>query len=160
MSTEQKSFQDRVARINQRAEEAASKAPPPRTDSIWKRLGYPASFLGAFLLGVLVVFLTRYIQLQMAGVPDPRQINTQDFVGIGLASMAGIVISLFLKDKQKEFASASTVGVLLTTFTFHNLVWKYPEFFERIYSEDWVEFIQKLTEPSSLYVFGIVIGLS
>lgn len=160
MSQEQKSFQDRIAGINQRVEQAAEKAPPPRTESIWQRLAYPGAFVGAFLLGVFAVFLTRYIQSQMMGVPEGGQPGIQDIIGVAMASMAGFVISLFLKDKQKEFASASTFGVLLTTFTYHNLVWKYPEAFERIYGPDWVEFVQGITEPSSLYMFGNVILLS
>ncbi|RBW63448.1 hypothetical protein [Ruegeria sp. A3M17] len=160
MSTEQKSFEDRIAQINKRTKETASKNPKPKTDNVWKRLAYPAAFVGAFMLGSMVVFLTRFIQFQMVGVPEVGKVNTQDFIGIAMASLAGMVISMFLRDKQKEFASASTVGVLLTTFTFHNLVWAYPTHFEQMYSEDWVEFMQKITEPSSLYVFGITIGLS
>ena len=160
VSTEQKSFQDRVAQISERAEHAASIAPRPRTDSIWKRLAYPGAFVGAFFLGMIVVFLTRYIQFLTVGVPEPGNVNAQDFIGIVLASMAGIVISMFLRGKQKEFASASTCGVLFTTFTFHNLVWEYPSLFERIFNEDWVEFMQRITDPSSLYVFGMTIALN
>ncbi|WP_170426599.1 hypothetical protein [Ruegeria arenilitoris] len=160
MNTEQKSFQDRVAQINQRAEQAASIAPGPRTETIWQRLAYPGAFIAAFTVGVTVVFLTRYIQFLSVGVPEPGQVNAQDFVGIVLASMAGIVISKFLREKQKEFAGACTAGVLFATFTFHNLVWKYPAQFERLFNEDWVEFMQRLTEPSSLYIFGLTIGLT
>ncbi|WP_170560926.1 hypothetical protein [Ruegeria atlantica] len=160
MSTEHKSFEDRIAQINKRTEETASQRPKPKTESVWKRLAYPGAFVGAFALGSVVVFLTRFIQFQMVGVPEAGNVNAQDFIGIAMASLAGMVISMFLRDKQKEFASASTVGVLLTTFTFHNLVWAYPVHFEQMYSEDWVEFMQKITEPSSLYVFGITIGLS
>ncbi|CUK05747.1 hypothetical protein RUE5091_02760 [Ruegeria denitrificans] len=73
MHKEQKSFQDRITSINHRAEVAASKATPPRTDSIWKRLSYPGSFIVAFILGVLAVFLTRYFQSQLVNVPGTGQ---------------------------------------------------------------------------------------
>ncbi len=160
MSSEQKSFQDRVSQLKQRAEEAAKNAPPPRTESFWQRLGYPASFVGAFFLGVFAVFLTRYIQSQMVGIPESGNVGFQEYIGMAFASGAAFVISLFLKDKQKEFASVSTVGVFLTTFTYHNLVWEYPDTFELIYGPDWVEFTQEQTEPSSLYMFGNVIKLT
>jgi len=160
MSAEQSSFQDRIDRIKKNAEETASKAPRPRTESVWQRLGYPASFVGAFFLGAFTVFLTRYIQYHTMGVPEGGQLDTQEIISIILASSAGFFVSFFLKDRQKEFASSVTMGVLLTTFTYHNLVWKYPEVFEQVYGEDWVEFVEKLTEPSSLYLFGYVVKLS
>ncbi|WP_170764850.1 hypothetical protein [Ruegeria lacuscaerulensis] len=159
MGTEQSSFQDRIERIRKNAEETSSKAPPPRTDSIWQRLGYPASFVGAFVLGVFAVFLTRYIQYHTVGVPEGGQLDAQEIINIGLASGAGFFVSFFLRDRQKEFASSVTMGVLVTTFTYHNLVWKYPDFFEVVYGEDWVEFVEKLTEPSSLYLFGNIVKL-
>ncbi len=154
MGTEQSSFQDRVERIKKNAQETASNTPPPKTESVWQRLGYPASFIGAFFLGVIAVFLTRFIQYHMVGVPGSGQLDAQEIINIGLASSAGFFVSFFLKDRQKEFASCVTAGVLFTTFTYHNLVWEYPEVFEQVYGEDWVEFIEKLTEPSSLYLFG------
>lgn len=160
MAAEQSSFQDRIERIEKKAKETARKSPPPRVESIWQRLGYPASFVGAFFLGVFAAFLIRYIQYHLVGVPGSGQLGVQEIIGIGLASCAGFFVSFFLKDRQKEFASCVTAGVLLTTFTYHNLVWEYPDVFERIYGKDWVEFVEKLTEPSSLYVFGNVIKLS
>ncbi len=96
----------------------------------------------------------------MVGVPQPGQANVQDAIGLCLASLAGIVISTFLREWQKEIASASTLGVFLTTFTYHNLVWQFPEVFEQVYGPDWVEFIQDLTEPSSLFMFVNTIKLS
>ncbi|WP_170788969.1 hypothetical protein [Ruegeria lacuscaerulensis] len=57
-------------------------------------------------------------------MPDAGDTNFPGIIGIGVASMAGFFISLFLTDKQKEFASASTAGVMTTTLTFPNLVWK------------------------------------
>ncbi|CUK05741.1 hypothetical protein RUE5091_02759 [Ruegeria denitrificans] len=67
---------------------------------------------------------------------------------------------MFFKGKQKEFASACTLGVLLTTFTYHNAIWAYPDSFERIYGPDWVEFVQGITKPSSIYLFGNSIEFS
>ncbi|WP_420587038.1 hypothetical protein [Ruegeria sp.] len=154
MNSDQNSFQDRVARIQSRADEAAQNAPRLKKESIWRRLGYPLAFFGAFALGVIAVFITRYIQVQMVGVPGAGEFGVQEIIGVVMASAAGFVISLFLKDRQKEFATACTVGVMATTFSYHNLVWAYPGSFEVIYGEDWVEFVQKITEPSSLYLFG------
>ncbi|MGI9370360.1 MAG: hypothetical protein ACR2O2_16135 [Ruegeria sp.] len=144
----------------QRAEEAANNRPPPRTESLWQRLSYPVSFVGVFFLGVFAVFLTRYIQSQLVGVPDSGEASFQEIIGLGCASAAASIISLFLKDRQKEFASVSTIGVFLTTFTYHNLVWEYPDAFEQVYGPDWVEFTQERTEPSSLFLFGNVIKLT
>ncbi|WP_298853854.1 hypothetical protein [uncultured Ruegeria sp.] len=157
MGTENNSFEDRVARIKQRSQENASKVPPSRSDSIWQRLGYPTAFLGAFLLGVMAVFLTRFIQYQSVGIPVHSQVDTQDFVSLGLAGGACIMVMMFLKGKLREFAGALTVGALVTTFTFHNLVWKYPVVFEHIYGEDWVDFVKDTTEPSSLNLFGTIL---
>lgn len=157
MGTENNSFEDRVARIKQRSDANARNAPPPRTASIWQRLAYPGAFVGAFLLGICAVFLTRYIQYQSVGIPVQRQVDTQDFVSLGLAGGACIMVMLFLKGKLREFAGALTVGALLTTFTFHNLVWKYPTFFEQTYGEDWVDFVKDTTEPSSLNLFGTIV---
>lgn len=157
MDIKNNSFEDRVARIKQRSEENTSKSPPPDTESVWQRLGYPAAFLGAFSLGILAVFLSRFIQYQSVGIPVPGQVGTQDFVSLGLAGGACIMVMLFLKGKLREFAGALTVGALVTTFTFHNLVWQYPVFFERAYGEDWVEFVKDTTEPSSLNLFGTIL---
>ncbi len=157
MDTKSNSFEDRVARIKKRSEENTRKSSLPRTESIWQRLGYPAAFLGAFLLGVFTVFLSRLIQYQSVGIPVPGKVGTQDFVSLGLAGGACIMVMLFLKGKLREFAGALTVGALVTTFSFHNFVWKYPVFFELVYGEDWVEFVKDTTEPSSLNLFGTIL---
>ncbi|WP_171236016.1 hypothetical protein [Ruegeria sp. HKCCA6837] len=159
MGTEHNSFEDRVARIRQRSDENAGNAPRPRAESFWRRLAYPGAFVGAFLLGIFAVFLTRYIQYQSVGIPVLRQVDTQDFVSLGLAGGACIMVMLFLKGKLREFASALAVGALLTTFTFHNLVWNYPVFFEQTCGEDSVDFVKDTTEPSSLNFFGTILPL-
>ncbi|WP_160116570.1 hypothetical protein [Ruegeria sp. AU67] len=58
----------------------------------------------------MVVLLTRFIQFQMVGVPEVGKVNTQDFIGIAMASLSGMVISMFLRDKQTEFESATQLG--------------------------------------------------
>ena len=159
MIEEQKSaFQSRVERINARAEEASKGTSRRSGDTIWHRLSYPISFIGAFLLGVGAVFLSRYIQFQMIGVPGDPKAGSQDLISIVLAMAAIFLISFLLNGRQKEFARTSALAMMATTFTFHNAVWAYPDSFEQVYGPDWVEMVKKQTEPSSIRLFSIVIA--
>lgn len=161
MMEEQKSgFQARVERINARAEETSKRRPQRvRGPSLLRRLAYPMGLVGAFLLGIGAIFLSRYVQLQMVGIPGDTKGNTQDIVGLALAGGAVFLISNMLKGGQKEFASASTLAMLLTTFTYHNAVWAYPETFEQVYGRDWVKAVQDKTPASSIRFFNNVIEL-
>lgn len=158
MRDEQKlEFQLRVDRIRAKAEEAAKARPRRRTDSIWRRLGYPAAFIGAFGLGIFMVFLSRYIQYVMAGVPS--QSGAQDIGSLLIACLAVFLLSKALKIRQKEIAASCTLSMFLTIMMYHNLVWEYPETFERVYGPEWVSYVQDQTVPSSIIFFGNVIEL-
>ena len=157
---EQKSdFQDRVARINAKVQESSKQKPKTQGDSLLRRLAYPAGFIGAFAVGVGALFLSRYVQYRLVGLPGQAQGNAQDFIGFGIAFGAVFLISFLLKGNGKEFASASALGMMFTTFTFHNAVWANPDWFENVYGPDWVEFIQKHTEPKSIQLFTLTIEL-
>ncbi len=151
------SFQDRVERINTRAQEAKKHAPKRKGDTIWTRLAYPAAFIGAFALGVGAFFFSRFLQLKLAGLPGEAKGSGQDFIGLALAGGVVFLISFLLKNNQKEFATMSAFAMIVTTFTFHNAVWAYPDAFEVVYGPEWVEFVQQQTEPRSLQVFHIAI---
>ena len=160
MNEEQKLvFQARLAKINDHAQDVAEKAPRQKKDSIWRRLAYPGAFIGAFLLGVMTVFLSRFVQYHMVGIPGEVGQGNQDIIGLVFAGMIVLTLSAVLKAKQKEFATASTVGVLIAVFTYHNLVWAAPDLFVIAYGLDWVEALMKQTEPSSLYIFGTTLSL-
>lgn len=158
MQDDQNTFQDRVARINARAEETKSKKPAKRGDGFLRRLAYPLGFVAAFALGIFAVFLSRYVQLQLVGLPGEAKGSAGDIVAFAIAFGSVFLISFLVKGNQKEFASASAFAMLLTTFTFHNAVWAYPDTFETVYGPDWVEFIQRITEPNSLQVFHMSIA--
>jgi hypothetical protein len=103
------------------------------------------------------VFLSRFVQYRLVGLPGQAQGSSQDIIGFAIAFGAVFLISFLVKGNGKEFASASAFAMLMTTFTFHNAVWAYPDLFENVYGPDWVEFIQDNTEPKSIQLFTVAI---
>lgn len=157
---EQKSeFQARVERINARVQEHSSQKPKVRGDSLLRRLMYPLGFIAAFALGIGAVFLSRFVQYRLVGLPGQAQGSASDIIGFVIAGGAVFLISFLVKGNGKEFASVSAVAMLMTTFTFHNAVWAYPGWFENVYGPEWVDFIQDITEPSSIQLFTMAIKL-
>ncbi len=158
MNEEQKyAFQARVERLSTKGKERVEARSKMRKKSVvWERLAYPLSIVGALALGYFTAFLSRYVMYHMVGVPKPGSV---DIASLVFAAAIVLTMSAILKSKQKECATASTIGLLLAVFTLHNFVWEYPDVFGQIYGPDWVKAVQQQTEPSSLFVFGRVIEL-
>ncbi len=160
MDEEQKqTFQTRLAKIDAHTQDMAAKTPKRKKDGILRRLSYPGAFVGAFFLGALTVFVSRYAQYHLVGIPGAAGQGNQDIISLVFAGMIILTMSAILKAKAKEVATASTVGVLIGVFTYHNLVWEFPDFFAAVYGQDWVDALMKLTEPSSLFIFGTTLSL-
>ena len=160
MDEEQKqTFQSRLAKIDVQAQKQAAKAPKRKKDSFLRRLAYPGAFVGAFFLGGLTVFVSRYAQYHLVGIPGAAGQGNQDIISLIFAGMIILTMSVILKAKAKEVATASTIGVLIGVFIYHNLVWEFPDFFATVYGPDWVDALMKQTEPSSLFVFGTTLTL-
>ncbi len=132
MSSEQKSFQDRVSQLKQRAEEAAKNAPPPRTESFWQRLGYPASFVGAFFLGVFAVFLTRYIQIQMVGMASGFDATRASLFGTCFQCGEGVIFYISSMDGLSLDKAAGISGKLFSDSFFIESVAPKPPTIETV----------------------------
>ncbi|WP_120501458.1 hypothetical protein [Roseovarius sp. EL26] len=158
MNEEQKqAFQDRVARLSDKGKaqvEARSKT--RKKGVLLERLAFPISIIGSLALGYSTAFVSRYVMYHMVGVPKPGSV---DIASLIFAAAIVLTMSAILKSKQKECATASTIGLLLAVFTLHNFVWEYPDLFAQVYGPDWVKAVQQQTEPYSLFVFGRVIEL-
>lgn len=157
MEEQKSNFQDRLARINAKAQDTSEQNPKKTGESLWARLAYPLGFVGAFALGIGAVFVSRFVQYRLVGLPGQGQGGAPDLIGFAIAFGAVFLISFLVKGGGKEFASASAFAMLMTTFTFHNAVWAYPDVFETMYGPDWVDFIQDITEPKSIQLFTMSI---
>ncbi len=145
-------FQQRIARISQTRPDVQPVKLNDWRENIW----YPMQFVAAFLLGMVTVFVARYIRfhLGMGGVTgeDAGLYMVMD----GAISFAvGIILWGFFRLEGKEFKAVQTAGVIAMVVTMHNLVHWYPDQFSVVFSPDWTREVIVGTEPNSFLYRGV-----
>ena len=151
------SFHDRLNRVAEaRAPiEAAKPYVPPVPD--WKEnIRYPAALVGAALLGMLAVFIARYVRFHVMGgtlAGDDPDITMMIDGGIGAA--CSFLIFSMLRFSGPEFKAAQTFGIAAMIMIMHNFVHAAPGAFNLLFSEEWTEDVTSFTEPNSILFRGV-----
>lgn len=123
-------------------------------DTLRGRLAYPLSFVWAFLLGILSVFMARFAVAHLVGSPEGADDMMLYMMDIGIAGIVAFAIGVAIKSTDPKIMTATMLGVFATVTTMHNLVWMFPETFVWLYGEEWVEALLLRSEPSSLFFRG------
>lgn len=166
--TQQQDFQARLARIGAepkpvtpgpgenivRQTETRRRNFEVSEDTFRGRLAYPLSFVWAFLLGCLSVFMARFAVAHLVGAPGETDDMMLYMIDIGVAAAAAFAISVVVRSTDPRKMTTTMIGVFLTVSTMHNLVWIMPDIFVMIYGEEWVEALLIRSEPNSIFFRG------
>ena len=162
MARTQDVFAERLARLDQthdqrvQAQAATAQAERGSRPDWVSNLGYPASILGACILGLITVVMSRYVMFHLNGVPDPNaDPDMTMLIDGGLAFGIAFVLRSAFHLTTKEHLLAKTVGIWIALTCMHNLVHAYPTAWAYAFSPEWVAGTTDMTEPSSFFFRGM-----
>lgn len=149
-------FHDRLNRVAEaRAPQDAAKPHVPVIPDWKENFKYPAAIVGSALVGMLAVFVARYVRFHAMGgmlAGDDADITMMIDAGIGAA--CGFLLFAMLRFEGKEFKAAQTFGIFAMVMVMHNLVHMAPGVFNTLFSEAWTEDVIAYTEPNSILFRG------
>ena len=131
--------------------------------SMRETVGYPASIVLAFFLGMLAVLITRYVRYAMAGSAlTGEDADITMAIDAGLALAIGFVLKQMFRLSGKVQETAKTLGIFAMICVMHNLVHTWPGAFEIAFSPEWVSDVIETTQPQSILFRGVsfVVGES
>lgn len=171
MNRQQQDFQERLARLGHGAQAAEVVDIPPEHEPLpdryvernvapvasWREnIRYPLKIAGAFLLGMIAVFASRYVRFHLnGGALTGENAELMMMLDAGMAAGAGFVLTQMFRLEGKEFQTAQAIGVAVMVTTMHNAVHWSPRSFEGIFSREWVANVVEYTEPNSILFRGI-----
>jgi len=124
--------------------------------SLRETIGYPMSIVGAFLIGMLAVLITRWVRYTLAGgTLTGEDADIMMAIDGGLALAIGFVLKQMFRFSGKVQETAKTVGIFAMICVMHNLVHILPGAFEWAFSPEWVTDVIETTEPKSILFRGI-----
>ena len=158
MSDGQEAFQARLSNLGaahqaRQYEQTAARDSQRQKPQWIENLGYPASLAGAFVLGLLSVFIARYVtsHINDGATEDPDLTLLMDgAVAFGVV----FILRTALHMTSKEHILCKTVGIWVSLTMMHNLVHAYPGAFAVVYTPKWVEYVTTATEPNSIFFRG------
>lgn len=144
-------FEQRVARAQ---EVKPTKRKVRVLPSMWERMLYPMTFVGAFLLGYAIVVFTRWMR---SGIHFEAQ---DPNVALATEAAAGIVVGFVIRQlfsiKNPVYVPANALGTTAAIISFHNFFWWFPEQAEMVFTPEYTQSIRATTEPNSLIFMGAV----
>lgn len=128
---------------------------PVKLNDWRENIRYPATIVGAFVLGLIAVFMARYVRFHL-GAGGLAGENADFFMLLdgALAVGTGFALKMLFRLEGKEFQTAQTAGVFAMVCTMHNLVHWAPDEFSLIFSPEWTEMVVETTEPKSILFRG------
>ena len=161
-------FQARLARINAGDVDAVDGVIKPErrevkdvklTGGMLENALYPLSIAGAFFLGLMAVFFSRFARIHLLGTSDPETDIMMSLIADGgMALAVGFFFKQLFKMEGAEWVGAQTMGVTVMVASMHNLIHLNPALFAKIFTPDYVKFIMSYTEFRTLQFGGYVMG--
>jgi hypothetical protein len=155
--TPDNAFQDRLNRVAEARAPIEAAKPQVSVVPDWKEnTKYPGAIIGSALVGMLAVFVARYVRFQMLGgslAGDDADITMMIDGGIGAA--CGFLLFAMLRFEGAGFKAAQTFGIVAMIMVMHNFVHYMPGTFSAIFSEEWTEEVIAYTEPNSILFRGV-----
>ncbi len=116
---------------------------------------YPASLLGAVLLGMLAVAVSHYVRFHlMSGAVTPTDPDTEMLMVGGIGIAASFVMSQMFRLTSGLQRCLQGVGVFLMVCTFHNLPHWLPGPMAAAFSPSYVETMVAASPPNSFRFSG------
>lgn len=171
MKSQLGSFKDRISRIQKpsnqsyRDPETGMMIPKRMSKKIIKagatgpRKASRIEVMMSVMIGVFCVMGARYVRFQLAHIPDAgTAAETITVMDLGIAAVLAFILGAMLKHATLRHMVAQTAGIAVMIVAMHNLVWLFPSEFAQVYSQDYVEQVQALTSPQSLYLNGATLA--
>ncbi len=119
-------------------------------------IGYPMSIVGAFVIGMLAVLITRWVRYTLAGgTLSGEDADITMAIDAGLALAIGFVLKQMFRFSGKIQETAKTMGIFAMICVMHNMVHLWPGAFELAFSPEWVTDVVETTEPKSILFRGV-----
>ncbi len=160
-------FQARLERINKGEVHVADGVVVPErreaadvklTGGLIENALYPLSLVGAFLLGVMAVFFSRFARIHLLGTADPETDIMLALVADGAMALAiGFMFKQAFRLEGAQWASAQTMGVTVMVASMHNLFHMNPFLFSLIFTPEYVDAVLSYTEFRTLMAGGYMI---
>jgi len=116
---------------------------------------YPVTIIAAFLVGMLAVFVSRYIRFQVLGTglagDDP---DIAMLIDAALAGALSFLVFGLLRAEGFAVKAVQTVGIMAMVFGMHNIVHAVPTAFSMTFSESWANEVVATTAPNSILFRG------
>lgn len=155
--TPNNAFQDRLNRVAEARAPIEAAKPEISVIPDWKEnFKYPGAIVGSAIVGMLAVFVARYVRFQLLGgslAGDDADITMMIDAGIGAA--CGFLLFAMLRFEGKEFKAAQTFGIFAMIMVMHNFVHYMPGVFSTVFSEEWTDEVIAYTEPNSILFRGV-----
>lgn len=134
------------AMTDRKGRKIRSSAGPDALDNIL----YPMSMIGAFLVGVFAVFLTRLgrfylLDGSLTGENADLWMVFDSVIAIGFV----IILRSVFRAKRKALEVAKAIGVIATVLTMHIFVHMMPGFFSSVFSPEWTQQVIATTEKNA-----------
>jgi hypothetical protein len=123
----------------------------------WREnIRYPALIVGAFVLGLVAVVMSRWVRFHMSGrAVEDAYSDLNMMIDGGMAFAIGFVLRMLFNVEGKEFIAAKTVGIFVMVSSMHNLVHAAPGAFTSAFSPEWVDAVVTTTDPSTVIFQGM-----
>ena len=165
----QESFQERLERL---AAEKGAAEPQEKSrrvtraeaglPSMSENIRYPLLFVWAAIVGMIAVFLSRYIRFHLTGgsLSGGENADMVMMIDGAIAAGTGFALKNLLSIEDKSLQFAQTVGVVIMVLAMHNLVHLAPKAFSVVFSPEWTQDVLETTEPKSLLFAGVTYRLA
>ena len=149
-------FQDRLNRVAKaRAPIEANKVVVPVIPDWKENFKYPAAIVGAAIVGMLAVLISRYVRFQLLGGSlAGEDADITMMIDFAIAGACSFALFGMMRFSGPEFKAAQTVGIAIMVMGMHNLVHAVPSVFNLTFSPQWTEDVVAYTEPNSILFRG------
>lgn len=170
--SQQQAFQERLARMGHAQQvapvaEPVAETPRPKTTkqrpiNDWREnIKYPLSFVGAFFIGVISVFVARFVRFTTSGGGlTGEEADLLLMMDGAMALAIGFALRMaFGIEGNKELVAAKTAGITAMAAIMHNAVHAWPAVWAAMFSPEWVDEVVMFTEPSTILLGGYAFQL-
>jgi len=155
-------FQNRIERLAEKHAPAAAARAQVQVIPHWsENFMYPLSLIGAALVGMLAVVLSRYVRFHLLGgslAGDDADIAM--LMDGALAAGCSFLLFTVLRFGGAAHKAAQTFGIAAMILVMHNFVHWMPKAFDLTFSPKWTSEVIAMTEPNSLLFRGVSFALA
>ena len=149
-------FQNRIERLAEKHAPAAAARAQVQVIPHWsENFMYPLSLVGAALVGMLAVIVSRLVRYHLLGgslAGDNADIAMA--MDASLAIGCSFLLFAMLRTRGRSHKAAQIFGVAAMIMVMHNLVHWMPTAFDIAFSPKWTADVIAATEPKSILLRG------